>query len=89
MNSLVHGIALHPEPRRDVSLKRSGVMRPEPEAPIAVRARRRPLPRVLAALSAPRRWGGPPGPARRPTAGSGVSPIAGGATRGVAFLVDR
>ena len=92
MNYLVHGIALHPEPRREVSLKSSGVISPEPGAgspPIAVRARHRSLPRVLAALSVRRRWGGSPGPGRRPSAGGGVSPIAGGATRGVAFLVDR
>jgi hypothetical protein len=92
MNHLVDSTALHPEPRREVSLKRSGVIPPEPGAgrpPIAVRARRRSLPRVLAALSVRRRWGGPPVPGRRSPAGSGVSPIASGATRGVAFLVDR
>lgn len=92
MNYLVHGIAPYPEPLREVSLKRSGVIAPEQgsgRSPIAVRARRRSLPRVLAALSVRRRWGGPPGPGRRASAGSGVSPIASGATRGVAFLVDR
>ena len=91
MNYLVHGIAPYPEPPRVVSLKRSGVIPPEPRAgrpPIAVRARRRSLPRVLAALSIRRRWG-PPGPGSRASAGSGVSPMASGATRGVAFLVDR
>ena len=92
MNYLVHGIALHPEPRLEVSLKSSGVIAPEPGAgrpPIAVRARRRSLPRVLAALSIRRRWVGPPCPGSRASTGSGVSPMAGGATRGVAFLVDR
>lgn len=92
MNYLVHGIAPYPEPLREVSLKRSGVIAPEPvevRPPIAVRARRRSLPRVLAALSIRRRWVGPSGPGRRATAGSGVGPIASGATRGVAFLVDR
>jgi hypothetical protein len=92
MNYLVHGIALHPEPRRAVSLKRSGVVPSEPGAgtpAIAVRARNRSLPRVLAALSVRRRRGGSPGPGGQPSASSGVSPIAGGATRGVAFLVDR
>ena len=91
MNYLTHKIALHPEPRRDLSLKRSGVVFPEPGAdrpPITVRARRRSR-RVLAALSVPRHQGAPPGPDRRPPAGSGASPIASGATRGVAFLVDR
>ena len=92
MNYLIHGIAPYPEPPRVVSLRRSGVIPPKPVAgrpPIAVRARHRSLPRVLAALSVRRRWGGSPGPGRRPSAGGGVSPIAGGATRGVAFLVDR
>ena len=85
-------IALHPEPRRGVSLKRSGAISPEPGAgrpPIAVRARRRSLPRVLAAWSVRRREADASGPDRRPSAGSGVSPVAGGATRGVAFLVDQ
>ena len=92
MNYLVHGIAPYPEPLREVSLKRSGVIPPELGAgrpPIAVPARRRYLPRVLAVLSIRRRWVGPPGPGSRVSAGSGVSPIASGATRGVAFLVDR
>ena len=92
MNYLIHGIAPYPEPPRVVSLRRSGVIPPKPGAgrpPITVRARRRSLPRVLAAWSIRRRWGGPPGPGARASTGSGVSPMAGGATRGVAFLVDR
>ena len=92
MNYLVHGTAPYPEPPRVVSLKRSGGIPPEPGAgrpPIAVPARRRSLPRVLAAWSVRLPWGRPPGPGRRTSAGSGVSPIASGATRGVAFLVDR
>jgi hypothetical protein len=92
MNYLVHGIAPYPEPPRLVSLKRSGVIPPAPGAgrpTIAVRARRRSLPRVLAALSIRRRWVGPRGPGSRASTGSGVSPMATGATRGVAFLIDR
>ena len=92
MNYLIPGIALHPEPRRAVSLKPSGVTSPELGAgrpSIAVPARHRQLTRVLAVLSVRRREAGPRGPGSRPSAGSGVSPIAGGATRGVAFLVDR
>jgi hypothetical protein len=92
MNYVVPDIAPHQGPRREMFLRRSGVIPPEPGAgrpPIAIRARRRSLPRVLAALSVRRRWGDPPGPGRRTSAGNGVSPIAGGATRGVAFLVDR
>ena len=92
MNYLIPGIALHPEPRHEVSLKRSGVTSPGLRAArpsIAVPARPRQLARVLAVLSVRRREAGAPGPGGRPSAGSGVSPIAGGATRGVAFLVDR
>ena len=90
MNYLVHGIAPYPEPPRLVSLKRSGVIPPGAgRPPIAVRARRRSLPRVLAALSIRRRWVGPRGPGSRASTGSGVSPMATGATRGVAFLIDR
>jgi len=92
MNYLVHDIAQHPKPLREVSLKRSGVIHPEPGAVrplIAVRARLRSLSRYLAAWSVRLPWGRPSGPGRRTSAGSGVSPIASGATRGVAFLVDR
>ena len=92
MSQLAHDVALHPQPRREVSVKSPRALPPEPGArrpPIAVRARRRTLPRVLAAFSVRRRWGGPPRPASRESAGTGVSPIAGGATRGVAFLVNR
>ena len=92
MNYLIHGIAPYPEPPRVVSLRRSGVIPPKPGAgrpPITVRARRRSLPRVLAVLSIRRRWVGPRGPGSRASTGSGVSPMATGATRGVAFLIDR
>ena len=92
MNYLDHGIAPYPESLREVSLKRSRVVGPKQgsgRSPIAVRAPRRSLPRVLAALSVRRRWDGPPDPGTRATAGSGIGPLASGATRGVAFLVDR
>jgi len=92
MSYTVHGIAVHREPRHEVSLKRSGLVPPEPGAArprIADRAPRRSLPRVLAALTARRRWDGPPGAGERASAGSGVSPVASGTTRGVAFLVHR
>ena len=92
MNYLAHGIALHPQPRREVSLRRSGVIPPEPEAgspSIAVRARRRSLPRVRTALLVGRRWVGRPNLGEQASAGSGASPFAAGASRGVAFLVDR
>lgn len=81
MNYLIPSIALHRGPRREVSLKPSAVTAQE------LRAGR--LPRVLVALSVRRREAGASGPDRRPSPSSGVTPIAGGATRGVAFLVDR
>ena len=92
MNYLIDVIAPHPDPRRPPTLKRSAVILPEPgagRAPITVRARCRSLGRILATLSVRRRSGGPPSPGSRASAGSGVSPVAGGASRGVAFLVDR
>ena len=92
MNHLVYGSAPHLEPRRGVSLRRSGVILPEPGAgspSIAVRARRRSLPRVRTGLLVGLRWGGRPSPGKRSPASSGVSPIAGAASRGIAFLVDQ
>ena len=92
MNYLVHGLAPHPEARRQMSLKVPAVIPPQPVAatpPIPVRARRRSLRRVVAALSVRRGRGGPTDRGRWMSADGGVSPIAGGATRGVAFLVDR
>ena len=83
MNYLVHGNALHPAPRHEVSLKRSEVIPPAPredEPPSAVRARRRSLPHILAVLLARHSRSGPPGPRGRACAGRGVSPLAGGAT---------
>ena len=91
MNYTAPGIAVHPEPRHN-ALKRSQVALPEPGAarpPIQAPAPRRSLPRVLAALTVRRRWRGPPHPRERASAGSGVTPVASGATRGVAFLINR
>lgn len=91
MNYLVYATALHLEPRPGVALKRFSTLLPEPGAgsPRTARTRRRSLPRVLAALTARRDRGDTPAPAWWPPADSGVSPMAGGTTRGVAFLVDR
>lgn len=92
MNHLVPGMALHLGPRRELSLKRSAVISPEPRAgrpPVAAHARRHSWLRVTAAWPTRRRWAGPSDPGGRPSARTGVSPVAGGATRGVAFLVDR
>lgn len=92
MNYLTHSIALHPEPRREVSRKRPGAIPPEPGAgrpPIAVRARRHSLFRSRAALSGRRRADDLVSDVSRSSAGSGVSPIASGASRGVTILIGR
>ena len=92
MNYAIQGTAPQLKPRREEPLKRSGGIPMQPEAgrpSIATRTRRHSLSRVRAALSHRRRTGGPPGPDSRESAGSGVSPIASGASRGVALLSSR
>lgn len=92
MNHALQVTAPHPKPRREESLKRSGGIPMQPGAgtpSIATRTRRHSLPRVRAALSVRRRTGGQPGPRSRAFAGSGVSTIASGTSRGVALLVSR
>ena len=65
-------------------------MPPEAGMPsIPSRTRRHPLSRIRTALSHRRNGGDLPGPGSRASARSGVSPIAAGASRGVAFLVRR
>ena len=90
MNYVLQRTAPHPQPRREESLKRSGgiPVEPGPRMPsIATRARRHSLPRLRMTWSGRRRTGDRPGPDGGTSAGSGVGPIAGGASRGVAFLV--
>jgi hypothetical protein len=90
MSNLLTGTAPHPKPRREASMKRSLDIPVEPRAgmpSIAIRTRRHSLPRVRAALSGHRRTGGRPGPGSRASADGGVTPIASGASRGVAILV--
>ena len=92
MNYAIQGTAPRLKPRREEPLKRSGEipMRPEAGKPsIASRTRRHSLSRILAALAHRRRTGGLPGPDSRGSAGSGVSPIASGASRGVALFIGR
>lgn len=92
MNYVLQGTAAHLEPRREEFLKRSGgsPMRPEAAWPsIPTRSRRHSLSRVRAALSRRNRTVGLPGPRSRDSAGSGVSPIASGASRGVAIFGSR
>jgi len=90
MNYLLTGTAPHLKPRREEPMKRSlGIpMKPGASMPsIATRTRRHSLPRVRAALSGRRRTESLPGPGTQTSAGSGVSPIASGASRGVAIFV--
>lgn len=89
MNYLLTVTAAHLKPRREEPMKRSrGIpMKPRASMPsFATRTRRHSLPRVRAALSGRRRTGGLPGPGSQASAGSGVSPIASGASRGVTIL---
>lgn len=92
MNDLLQGTAPHPKTRREESMQRSGETPMRPWAgmlSIATRTPRHSPARVRAALSGRRRTGGLPGPGNRASDGSGVSPIASGASRGVALLVGR
>lgn len=91
MKYLVYGLAPHSEARLDVSLRRSGVI---PGTGSRRATGRNPgstsfIARVRTVLSVSRRRGGRPSPGSRATAGSGVSPIASGASRGLTFLVGR
>lgn len=91
MNYLLTGTAQHLKPRREEPMKRSRGVPMEAGAgmSIATRTRRHSMPSVRAALSGRRRTGGQPGRDNRVSAGSGVSPIASGASRGVAIFFSR
>lgn len=92
MNYAIQGTAPQLKPGREEPLKRSGAipMRPEAGRPsIASQTRRHSLSRIRTALSHRHRMGGPPGPTSWESAGSGVSPIASGASRGVALFSSR
>ena len=92
MNYAIHVTAPQLKPGREEPLQRSGgiPMRPEAGRPsIASRTRRHSLIRIRVALSHRRRRGGLLGPDSREPAGSGVSPIASGASRGVALFSSR
>ena len=92
MNYAIQGTATQLKPRREQPLKRSGGIPVRPEAgqpSIATRTRRHSLFRIRLAVSHRRLTGDLPGPNSRESAGSGVSPIASGASRGVAILVGR
>lgn len=92
MNYAVPSIAGQPEPRYGMSLKPPVVTPLEPEAEVSslpVRGRRRALSRVLAAMSVRSHRQGPSSTGGQQRANGGVSPIANGATRGIAFLINR
>ncbi len=92
MNYVHQGTAPHLKPRREELLKRTSgsPMRPEAGRPSTpTRTRRQSLSGVLAALSRRNRTVGLPGPRSRESAGSGISPIASGVSRGVAILGSR
>ena len=92
MNYAIQGTVPQLKPGREELLKRSGgiPMRPEAGRPsIASETRHHSLSRIRAALSYRRRTGGPPGPDSRESVGRGVSPIASGASRGVALFISR
>ena len=92
MNYAIQGTAPQLKPGREEHLKRSGgiPMRPEAGRPtIASRTRHHSISRIRAALSHRRRTGRLPGPDSRESVDSGVSPIASGASRGVALFISR
>jgi hypothetical protein len=92
MNYAIQGTAPQVKPGREELLKRSGGIPMPREAgrpTIASETRRDSLSRILAAWSHRRRTGRLPGPDSRESAHSGVSPIASGASRGVALLISR
>jgi hypothetical protein len=95
MNYAIQGTAPQLKPGRGEPRKRSGGIPTRPEAgrpsiaSIASRTRRHSLSIIRAALSHHRGRGGLPGLDSRESAGSGVSPIASGASRGVALFSSR
>ena len=92
MNYAIRGRAPQLKPERGEHLKRSGAIPMRSESgrrSLAFRSRRHSVPRVWAALSGRRGSGSPPSRASRTSASGGVSPIASGASRGVALLSSR
>ena len=92
MNYAIQGTAPQLKPGREEPLKRSGEIPLLPDAgrpATTTRTRRHALSRLWAALSHGRPTGGLPGPDSWKSASSGVSPIASGASRGVALFISR
>ena len=88
MNYVLQGTAPLLKPRREEPLERSGAipLRPDADRPsIATRPRRHPLSWIQVAWSRRRRTDSLPATSSRESA-SGVSPIASGASRGIALL---
>lgn len=92
MNALLQSTATLARPRRKARMARLGGIPTQPRAgipPSAARPRRHALSRVLAAIAGRRRTSRPPGPSSWASTGTGLSPIAAGASRGVTILGRR
>ena len=92
MSYAIQGTAPQLRPGREEPLKRAAGIPVPPEAgapSIASPTRRHALARVRVAWSHRRRTDDLPSPGSRAPVGDGVSPIASGASRGVAMLFNR
>jgi hypothetical protein len=92
MSYAIQGTASQLKPGREEPLKRAAGIPVRPEAGTTSTAsptRRQSLTRIRGAWSHRRRPDGLPGPGSRASHGDGVSPIASGASRGVAILFSR
>jgi hypothetical protein len=91
MSYILQGTAQHLQPRREERLKRPEASGLRPEAgrsPISSRAADS-RSKIVAAWSTRRRMDGPRRRGSSPSSDSGVSPIASGASRGIALFVSR
>jgi hypothetical protein len=92
MNYALRGTTSHLKPRREEPLARAGHLGSRPGAdspPMATRRPRSWLTSFWQTASRRRRTSPSPTPRVRESATSGVSPIAGATSRGVAFLIRR
>ena len=92
MNYALQDSRPHPTARRETPLKRSGGIPARSRAvgpSTATRTRGRSISSVWMAFSGRRRTRDLPGPDPRAYAGSGASPLASGASRGVVLFVGR
>jgi hypothetical protein len=92
MNYVVQGAAHRIEPPSERLLKPSEAIGVRPEARMpssSTRARRSVTSRIVAAWSSRRRVDGLPDSGSRQSTESGVSPLASGASRGIALFISR